>query len=115
VLSELGFAPTIDGCAECHALVDPDAPAVFSHPAGGVVCPRCAHLARSARTLPPEARSALRDWLAGVPHPLGDVQDARAHQRLLREFLREHLADDRPLRAFDAWESDQLGRRGAPA
>jgi hypothetical protein len=33
----------------------------------------------------------------------------------LREFLREHLADDRPLRAFDAWESDQLGRRGAPA
>ena len=32
--------------------------------------------------------------------------DVRAHQRLLREFLREHLADDRPLRAFDVWERD---------
>jgi DNA repair protein RecO (recombination protein O) len=35
-----------------------------------------------------------------------DRNDVRAHQRLLREFLREHLADDRPLRAFDVWERD---------
>ena len=62
--------------------------------------------------LPPEARAALRDWLSAEPHPLTDVQDARAHQRLLREFVREHVADDRPLRAFDAWERDALGARG---
>lgn len=113
ILAELGLAPTLDACAECHAVVDADAPAVFSHPAGGVLCARCGHLARSARTLPPDARNALRDWLAGMEHPLDDVGAARAHQRLLREFLREHLADDRPLRAFDVWERDVLSAGGA--
>jgi DNA repair protein RecO (recombination protein O) len=108
ILAELGVAPTIDGCAECHAAVDPLAPAIFSHPAGGTVCARCSHLARSARTLPVAARDALRDWLSGTEHPLTDVQDARAHQRLLREFLREHLADERPLRAFETWEHETL-------
>jgi DNA repair protein RecO (recombination protein O) len=106
VLSELGVAPTVDNCAECHAAIDPDSSAIFSHPAGGALCARCGHLARGGRTLPPSARGALRDWLRGVPHPLGDSGDARAHQRLLREFLREHLADDRPLRAFEVWEHD---------
>jgi DNA repair protein RecO (recombination protein O) len=48
----------------------------------------------------------LRDWLGGRAHSLADVNEARAHQRLLREFLREHLSDDRPLRAFDVWERD---------
>jgi hypothetical protein len=38
---------------------------------------------------------------------LVDVAEARAHQRLLREFLTEHLADGRPLRAFDAWAQEQ--------
>jgi DNA repair protein RecO (recombination protein O) len=104
VVSELGLAPTIDNCAECHAAIDPGTPAIFSHPAGGALCSRCDHLARSARTLPAAAREALRDWLAGTSHPLTDASEARAHQRLLREFLREHLADDRPLRAFDVWE-----------
>ena len=33
-----------------------------------------------------------------------DARVARAHQRLLREFLEEHLADGRALRAFAAWE-----------
>ncbi|HEX8946363.1 MAG TPA: DNA repair protein RecO [Gemmatimonadaceae bacterium] len=106
VVSELGLAPTIDNCAECHAPIDPGVAAIFSHPAGGALCARCGHLARSARTLPPTARAALRDWLAGTSHPLADNNDARAHQRLLREFLREHLADERPLRAFDVWEQD---------
>lgn len=115
VLSELGVAPTIDNCAECHAIVAAEAPATFSHPAGGVLCQRCAHLARSARTLPPAARAALRDWLSATPHPLTDVQEARAHQRLLREFVREHLADDRPLRAFEVWERDELTGRGESA
>jgi DNA repair protein RecO (recombination protein O) len=106
VLSELGVAPTIDNCAECHAAIDSEAPAIFSHPAGGALCARCGHLARGGRTLPPSARAALRDWLAGTAHPLADPNDGRAHQRLLREFLCEHLADDRPLRAFEVWEHD---------
>jgi DNA repair protein RecO (recombination protein O) len=108
ILLELGVAPTIDNCAECHATVDVDAPAVFSHPVGGTLCERCARLARSGRLLPVAARNALRAWLAGDVAPSLDAQEGRAHQRLLREFLREHLADDRPMRAFEAWEREAL-------
>jgi DNA repair protein RecO (recombination protein O) len=114
ILFELGVAPTIDACAECHATIDADSPAIFSHPAGGVLCARCAHRAGGGRTLPPVARAALRDWLRGESHPVVDTQEARAHQRLLREFVREHLADGRPLRAFDAWEHDTLGGARLP-
>ena len=114
ILLELGVAPTVDSCAECHADVEPTAPAVFSHPAGGVLCSRCSHLGRGGRLLPADARAALRDWLSSAAHPLSDANEARAHQRLLREFVREHI-DDRPLRAFDAWERDALSVRGAPA
>ena len=114
ILLELGVAPTIDACAECHSPVDADVPAMFSHPAGGTLCARCAHLARGGRTLPGEARAALRDWLGGESHAIADRQQARAHQRLLREFVREHLADDRPLRAFDAWEHDTLSGASSP-
>lgn len=114
VLSDLGVAPTIDACAECHRPIDVGAPALFSHPAGGMVCARCGHLARSARTLPPAARAALRGWLDGDAPPVTlDANDARAHQRLLREFVREHLADDRPLRAFENWEQETLMPRAA--
>jgi len=108
ILAELGVAPTIDNCAECHASVDEESPAIFSHPVGGVLCARCGHLARGGRTLPPSARAALRVWLAGDQHVSVDAQEARAHQRLLREFVREHLADERPLRAFDVWERETL-------
>lgn len=113
MLAELGIAPTLDACAECRATIAVESAAVFSHPAGGMLCARCGHLARSARTLPPDARDALRDWLAGVDHALKDMNVARAHQRLLREFVREHFADDRPLRAFDVWERDLLSTGGA--
>jgi DNA repair protein RecO (recombination protein O) len=38
--------------------------------------------------------------------PLGDAE-TRAHQRLLREFLAEHLTDGRPLRALEMWEEQR--------
>jgi DNA repair protein RecO (recombination protein O) len=113
VLSEFGVAPTLDVCADCHAPIEPDRPVMFSHPSGGALCDRCGRLARSGRTLPPEARNALRNWLSGDDFALHSTQDVRAHQRLLREFLREHLADDRPLRAFEVWERDEW--TGGPA
>ena len=107
VLAELGVAPTVDICADCHSGIDADSAVMFSHPSGGALCARCGRLARSGRTLPPDARAALRGWLAGAHVPLDSTQDIRAHQRLLREFLHEHLADDRPLRAFEVWERDE--------
>jgi len=108
ILAELGFEPAVDRCAECHTELASDAPALFSHPTGGTLCGRCSQIARTGRTLPGAARAALTDWLAGRPHVLDDVAEVRAHQRLLREFVREHLSDDKPLRAFDAWESAGL-------
>lgn len=114
ILVELGVAPTIDNCAECHAPIDPTEAAMFSHPAGGVLCARCAHLARGGRMLPASARAALRDWLSSTPYALDDAQEVRAHQRLLREFVQEHVSNDRPLRAFEVWERDTLSHRSVP-
>ena len=77
---------------------------MFSHPAGGVLCARCARTTPGSRKLPAPAREALRRWLAGEHAELSADGESRAHQRLLREFLREHLADGRPLRALELWE-----------
>jgi DNA repair protein RecO (recombination protein O) len=109
ILAELGVAPTVDDCAECHSPIEPQAQAMFSHRAGGTLCDRCGRMAAAGRLLPSSARDALRGWLAGEPHEVADANELRAHQRLLREFVREHLADDRPLNAFDVWERGTLG------
>ncbi|HYD53103.1 MAG TPA: DNA repair protein RecO C-terminal domain-containing protein, partial [Gemmatimonadaceae bacterium] len=107
LVAELGFAPSVEGCAECHATLGEDETAMFSHPAGGALCRRCARLAVTGRVLPPSARATLARWLRGERVAEVAEAEARAHQRLLREFLREHLTDERPLRAFDAWERDE--------
>ena len=54
--------------------------------------------------LPPVARDAVRAWLSGDHATLHSDADGRAHQRLLREFLGQHVTDGRPLRAFETWE-----------
>lgn len=115
LVAELGFAPNLDACSSCHAALPPDRPAAFSHPAGGALCAPCARLGGATRLLPPDARAALRGWTVGpdddeepvAPATPLDESAARAHQRLLREFLREHLADGRPLRALEVWEGDR--------
>ena len=102
------FAPGVDVCVECHATLSPNDSVLFSHPAGGALCQRCARLTPSGRLLPAAARAALRAWTNGERAVLAGDPDVRAHQRLLREFLREHLNDDRPLCAFEMWEEDPL-------
>jgi DNA repair protein RecO (recombination protein O) len=117
IVAASGFAPSLDRCASCHTPLDRGATVAFSHPAGGALCDACARFALSARRLPPGARDVLRGWLAddaapdipSSPTPLGSA-DARAHLRLVREFLGEHVTDDRPLRAFAAWEASLTGR-----
>lgn len=108
VVAALGFAPSLDDCSDCHAPLAARDDVLFSHPAGGAVCGRCARLSASGRRFPAAARDALRAWLVGDAHPLGDRAASRAHQRLLREFVREHLGDERALPAFDVWEHDTL-------
>jgi DNA repair protein RecO (recombination protein O) len=107
LVTELGFAPSLDACSRCHAPVEHSGPVMFSHPAGGLVCIRCARLEPAGRVLPEGARDALAAWLGGRETSGVDDATGRAHQRLLREFLREHLADGRPLRAFEVWEHER--------
>lgn len=105
LVGALGIAPTLESCAACHRELDPDEAVRFAHRAGGALCRPCAALAPGARTLPSEARRALATWAAGGEAPLADAATRRAHQRLLREFVEEHLADGSPLRAWRAWET----------
>lgn len=104
IVSALGFTPALDECAECNRSLDASEVALFTHSAGGVLCKRCASLSASGRKLPASARAAIAGWMEGRHNALLGDADARAHQRLLREFLSHHLHDGRSLRAFDMWE-----------
>ena len=108
IVAVLGFGPALEACAECDSAIGDDEAALFSHAAGGVLCSRCASLTTGGRKLPPEARAAIAAWMsAEAVTPFTDA-DARAHQRLLREFLGYHLHDGGgrggTLRAFEQWE-----------
>lgn len=109
LIGELGFAPALDACVDCQQAIDADATVMFSHPSGGALCERCAHLAARGRMIPPRARASLRGWLVGTRASIDGVEEARAHQRLLREFVREHIAGARALPAMDVWERSAWG------
>ncbi|MDX2183629.1 MAG: DNA repair protein RecO [Gemmatimonadaceae bacterium] len=107
IVAQLGVAPALDSCAVDGVPVERGDEAAFSHAAGGVLCPRCA-AERGGRRFPWSARSALLAWTDGQEvAPFADPATAKAHQRLLREYLQQHLADGRPLRALDAWERER--------
>jgi DNA repair protein RecO (recombination protein O) len=104
IVAALGHAPTLTQCVECGDALDDAATALFVHSAGGVVCPRCATLSPGGRKLPGPARLTIAAWLEGRDSRPSSDAEARAHQRLLREFLEYHVHDGRGLRAFDLWE-----------
>lgn len=108
LVRDVGFAPVLEHCAECHEAISPDVDATFSHEAGGVLCPRCAARAPGGRRLPAAARLAILSFLRDDTPSLSTL-DCRAHQRLLREFLAHHLTDGRPLRAYVDWEAGTYG------
>ena len=103
IVGALGFAPSLDDCSICHSPVDVGEAVLFHHRAGGILCDRCAAGHGGGRAIPREALDALRAWLSGGDSPALTARDGRAHQRLLHEFVREHLAEGRAVRAFDAW------------
>ena len=104
MMATLGFTPSLDSCANCHAELSPSADAAFSHSAGGVLCARCAGLASGTRSIPATARDALREWMSGSTAPRLTSPESRAHQRLFREFFLAHLGDNRELKAYGVWE-----------
>jgi DNA repair protein RecO (recombination protein O) len=111
MVGELGFAPALDVCANCHTPLADDARTPFSHIAGGALCDRCARLVPGARPIPSEARTALAEWLAGSSVQLSAAAEGRAHQRLLREFLDQHLSEGKSLRAYAMREQELLVTR----
>lgn len=104
IVATLGFTPSVDRCANCNASLEPEAKVSFSHAAGGALCAKCSILAPGSRLLPPGARNSIRTWVSGGRSPGISAIDARAHQRLLREFFQEHIGGDRELRAYRVWE-----------
>jgi DNA repair protein RecO (recombination protein O) len=107
VVSALGFTPALENCALCHSDILPDADAGFSHAAGGALCARCSGITPAARRLPASARATIIGWLNEGHRLAVTPAEGRAHQRLVREFLSEHLDDGRPLRAFPVWEEER--------
>src|ERR1051325_4391003 len=115
ILAALGFEPSLDQCAECQRDIEDNEVVLFNHASGGVVCEGCAREARVGGPLAPKARSAIRGWLLGEdwdpssqsPVPSSQLTDpeAKAHQRLLREFVHHHLSGGTAMKAFDAWEA----------
>lgn len=103
IVGALGFSPSLDACSVCHAPVAVGEAVLFHHRAGGILCDRCARSHGGGRAIPREALDALRAWLGGDASPALGAREGRAHQRLLHEFVREHLAEGRAVRAFDAW------------
>ncbi|MGQ0648029.1 MAG: DNA repair protein RecO [Gemmatimonadaceae bacterium] len=103
VVVALGFGPAIDDCSNCHQVLSPDHPALFSHSMGGVTCATCETQVRGGRRLPVEARGALRAWINGLRVDLPDLPAQRAHTRLLREFVHHHVSEGVALRAFGTW------------
>jgi DNA repair protein RecO (recombination protein O) len=103
LVAEVGFRPTLDRCAECHTLLPAELDVRFLGNVGGALCVSCARQLPGGRLLPPRARATLAAWLRADAVTL-DAHEARAHQRLLREFLSQHLPDPRPLKAFQVWE-----------
>jgi DNA repair protein RecO (recombination protein O) len=107
LIAAQGFAPSIDQCARCHDPVDTAQELWFSHTAGGIICERCDANVRfsrgEGRLLPGPARHSLREWLAGALSSELSAGVARAHTRLLHEFLLCHLSEAVQLRAFSSW------------
>jgi len=113
IVAALGFGPVLMECAECGTPVADDTAALFSHAAGGVLCKRCGSLSVGGRKLPKAARAGIASWMEGGVIVAFTDSDARAHQRLLREFLGYHLQDGRALRAYEQWESASWSGRSA--
>lgn len=109
IVSVLGFTPELASCARCDTPVRDADDAMFSHSSGGVICPACSVLTTGVggRKIPARARAVIRTWLEGGEPLRLSEGEAKSHQRLLREFLAQHLGDDRALRAFAVWEHER--------
>lgn len=97
LLNELGLAPRLSSCLQCHCDLAPGSAARFSHERGGLLCPACAQQDhRPATPIPPDALAILRRWqrapaITEAQRTRCTPQQLIVLERLLGEFLRYHL------------------------
>ena len=96
IVRAFGFAPELDGCTRCGALLGGEEVGRFDLSAGGILCAGCAEGTDGPR-VGPIARGQLRSLLEGR---WGEpVTHARQHLALLTDFVAFHIVP-RPLKSF---------------
>ena len=102
VIGALGFAPALDQCAVCGR--DVSGALAFSASQGGALCTTHRREARTSSLAASDA-AALRALAAGrLPDPPLGARHEAAHRRLLLQFIRHHLAEQRALPALAFWD-----------
>ena len=103
LVSELGFAPSLDHCVRDGTPLARDGELLFSADEGGAVCQRCASAVGVTRLSPGdrEALDSLVDPARELPEL--DTRHGKAHRRLLERYIRYHLADGAELPALRFW------------
>lgn len=98
VIAGLGYAPQTAVCVVCGRELAPEEDARFHARAGGAACAACRP---AGRVLPASVRGELRRMLDGEPRQSVALADPAMHRGLLRVFLREQFAHERPLRSAE--------------
>lgn len=104
LVSDAGFQPAIDHCAECLSELDPAEKLPFRTASGGMLCSSCARFHVDGRPIPATDRATIRSWLKGEPVPVGGAH-ARAHLSLLMGFLGHYLPAAQNYQALKYWQS----------
>ncbi len=105
LVSELGFAPSLDRCARDGTPLAERGGLLFSAAEGGAVCSRCARAVGVTR-LGPSDRQALHSLVTpGNGLPDLDARHGTSHRRLLDRYIRYHVADGADLPALRFWTS----------
>ncbi len=97
MVGEMGYRPDLASCQSCGGTMEGGETGRFDFAAGGLVCRACSVRHEGPR-VGPRARRQLEDLVNGrVP---AGVERARAHVRLLSEFVVYHVSGGVPLRSL---------------
>ena len=111
LVATLGYHPVLDPCVRCGRALEAGEMGRFDFGSGGIRCANCSD-DESGPRLGPNARRHLRQMLDRDSSL--QVTHARAHLRLLSNFVTYHLSGSRPLHTF-RFLSDVLGPDDAEA
>ena len=103
VVAALGFAPALERCAVCARAVR--GPLAFSAAHGGGLCETHRKDTRTAQLGGDDAAALLALVSGRLPTPPLTARHEAAHRRLLLQFVRHHLAEQRSLPALAFWDA----------